>query len=124
MDTFGDRLRAARKAGTLTQDELADLIEVTKSAVSGWENNRELPGFDKLLKLRAALRVSLDSLVCGIADPRHDREPDRNAVADHAPPIYADSPMDALSRDQRKLIESFERLSDRKRKALLQLLAE
>lgn len=38
MDTMGDRIQQLRQAKSLTQQELAELVGVTKSAVSQWEN--------------------------------------------------------------------------------------
>ena len=55
MDTLGKRLRAARLAKGLTQDEMADELELTKSTVSAWENDRIAPSIDKLPRLRRRL---------------------------------------------------------------------
>ena len=45
MKSFGDRLRAARIAAGMTQEQLGFALGVTKSSVSAWENDREAPGF-------------------------------------------------------------------------------
>lgn len=65
--SFGDRLRQARAAKGLKQEELGFAVGVTNSAVSAWENGRDVPSFAMLPKLRAALDVSLDELICGDA---------------------------------------------------------
>jgi transcriptional regulator with XRE-family HTH domain len=52
MDTMGDRIRQLRAARNLTQEQLAKLAGVTKSAVSQWEN-----GSTKDLKLKTFLLV-------------------------------------------------------------------
>lgn len=113
MSSFGDRLRAARAARGLTQDELADLIGVTKSAVSAWENDREAPSFDKLSGLREHLRTSLDTLVCAETTNGH--------VGEATLPYGEDSP---ASRDEVRLLRRVRRLSERRRKALITLLDE
>lgn len=66
MKNFGDRLREARIATGLTQEQLGFALGVTKSSVSAWENGRETPGFRLLPELRGALGRSLDDLICGI----------------------------------------------------------
>ncbi len=119
METFGDRLRAARKALKLTQEDVADEVEVTKSAVSGWENNRETPGLDKLPRLRAVLQQSLDALVCGplvLPDAPEDSTAPLRIVENRAE--YSVSP------ENRRVLKLIGALPDRKRKALIQLLED
>src|SRR5689334_18093764 len=52
METMGDRIRQLRKARGLTQEAFAELVGVTKSAVSQWED-----GSTKNLKLATFLRA-------------------------------------------------------------------
>ena len=66
MKRFADRLREARVAAGLTQEQLGFVIGVTKSSVSAWENGRETPSFRLLPELRHHLERSLDELVCGL----------------------------------------------------------
>lgn len=63
--SFPERLKAARLALGLTQEQLGFELEVTKSTVSAWENGRDAPGFRLLPKLKIVLNVSLDHLICG-----------------------------------------------------------
>ena len=74
MKSFGDRLRAARIAAGMTQEQLGFALGVTKSSVSAWENDREAPGFRLLPVLRTALGCSLDELVMGPAAASGPRE--------------------------------------------------
>lgn len=67
MKSFGDRLRGARTAVGLTQEQLGFALGVTKASVSAWENDRETPSFRVLAELRNTLRCSLDELICGIS---------------------------------------------------------
>lgn len=62
---FSDRLREARRASGMTQEQLGFTLNITKSSVSAWENGREMPSFKLLPELREALSRSLDSLICG-----------------------------------------------------------
>ena len=45
---FGEKLRQLRKSRGLTQEELADALYVSRTAVSKWESGRGYPGIDSL----------------------------------------------------------------------------
>lgn len=55
--TFGDRLRAARKAKKLTQKELASIINAAHNSISNWENDQNKPDPDTIQTLCWALDV-------------------------------------------------------------------
>jgi transcriptional regulator with XRE-family HTH domain len=67
MKRFADRLREARVAAGMTQEQLGFALGVTKSSVSAWENGRETPSFRMLPELRRQLKRSLDELICGMS---------------------------------------------------------
>ena len=48
---FGDQIKELRKRNSLTQDELADKLHVTRQAVSNWENDRNLPDLEMLIDI-------------------------------------------------------------------------
>ncbi len=64
-DTFGDRLRAARRAGNLSRGELADKLGFKAKTVKAWERNEQEPRPDKMTKLAGLLNVSLKWLLTG-----------------------------------------------------------
>lgn len=67
--SIGTRLRQLRKENHLTQDQVAEICEVTKSMVSFWESGTNQPTIEKLLRLRTRLDFSMDWLITGqIAD--------------------------------------------------------
>ena len=62
--TPGSRIRAAREAKGLTQLQLAEKIgNISKNGLSLWENNKNRPDFDKLIKLCEILNVSADEIL-------------------------------------------------------------
>lgn len=123
MNTFGDRLRAARIARGFTQEELSDRIQVSKQSISAWENNREAPSLDKLPRLRAHLEASLDELVCGdAAAAQFARKV--YAIADSGAAAYAPAPTKALDRDEMRMLRRFRAMPERRRKALIILLGD
>ncbi|SDQ24540.1 helix-turn-helix transcriptional regulator [Pseudoxanthomonas sp. CF125] len=111
MKSFGDRLRAARIAAGLTQEQLGFSVGLTKASVSAWENGRETPSFRVLPELRHALGLSLDELVCGVgggSGPRHENE--------------ATSELKARNPQERALLTRYRALSPRRQEAFLELL--
>ncbi len=63
------RLRQLRLDKHLKQEQVADLIGVTKSAISAYENDLRQPSFDVLVQLANLYRVSTDYLL-GRTDTR------------------------------------------------------
>lgn len=45
---FNDKLQELRKRENLTQEELAEILHVSRAAVSKWESGRGLPNIDSL----------------------------------------------------------------------------
>lgn len=58
----GDRIRAARLAAGMTQEELGEKLDVSFQAVSTWEQGKCLPDTDRLPELTKVLGCSMDSL--------------------------------------------------------------
>lgn len=63
MYDFGLRLKELRKARGITQKMLAERINKSVSAVSGYESNVQLPPLDVSKSIALALGISLDYLV-------------------------------------------------------------
>lgn len=61
--TMGEKIRDARKASKLSQEEMAELVGVARGAVSSWENGKKTPGGKNLEKIASALGVSTDYLM-------------------------------------------------------------
>ena len=61
--SFGENLQTVRKKNQLSQERLAEMLGVSRQAVSKWELGEGYPEVDKLLILSKKLNVSLDSLL-------------------------------------------------------------
>lgn len=61
--TIGDKLTKLRKENNYTQEQLADILEVSRQAVSKWENNTAYPETEKLIKLGELYGCSMDYLL-------------------------------------------------------------
>jgi transcriptional regulator with XRE-family HTH domain len=119
MKRFADRLREARVAAGLTQEQLGFVLGVTKSSVSAWENGRETPSFRVLPQLRIALKQSLDELICGI--PSSSRATN---VRDESGSQYDADETTLAARDskERALLLRYRALPAKRRAALLDLI--
>lgn len=60
--TSGERIKIARMEKGYSSEELAELMGVTRVAVSSWENNRSCPSAEKQRKLAELLECSLSEL--------------------------------------------------------------
>ena len=63
--SFGENLQTIRKKNHLSQEGLAEMLGVSRQAVSKWELGEGYPEVDKLLLLSKKLSVSIDSLLGG-----------------------------------------------------------
>lgn len=61
--TIGDRIRNLRKNYGWTQQQLAEKIDVTKSAIGSYEQDRRKPSLEVLRKLADSFDVTTDYLV-------------------------------------------------------------
>ena len=62
-NTIGNNIKTYRKNKGFTQEELADLLNVTPQAVSKWESENSLPDVSMLIPLAQVLGVSTDALL-------------------------------------------------------------
>ena len=60
---FAENLKRIRKERQLSQEELAEMVDVSRQSVSKWEQGQGYPEVEKLLELSRVLRVSLDALM-------------------------------------------------------------
>ena len=63
--TFGEKLKKIRTDRGLTQDELAERLFVSRTAVSKWESGRGLPNIESLKAISKLFSLSVDELLSG-----------------------------------------------------------
>ena len=59
---LNERIAAVRKAAGLTQEQLGELVGVSRQAVSKWESGETQPTTDKLPQLAMLLGVDVSAL--------------------------------------------------------------
>lgn len=62
---FGEKLQELRKSRGLTQQELAEALYVSRTAISKWESGRGYPSIDSLKEISGFFSVSIDDLLSG-----------------------------------------------------------
>ncbi len=60
---FSENLTAMRKIHSITQEDLAEAVGVSRQAIAKWENGDTVPDIEKCQKLAQIFGVSLDDLV-------------------------------------------------------------
>lgn len=65
---FGKQIRQIRKDNNLTQEQMAKMLNVSRQAVSNWENDKNLPDLELLVMMSKVFSVSLDELILGGSD--------------------------------------------------------
>lgn len=63
--TLGERIKLYRIDNNLSQEELAEKINVSRQAITKWESDNGIPDIDNLIQLSKLMNISLDELVLG-----------------------------------------------------------
>ena len=61
---FNEKLQELRKSKNLTQEELAEALFVSRTAISKWESGRGFPSIDSLKEISRYFSVTIDELIC------------------------------------------------------------
>lgn len=72
--SFGERLYKLRSDKNISQEELAELLDVSRQSISKWENDKAYPEMTRLLFMSDYFGVSLDYLMRGLEDEKSEEE--------------------------------------------------
>ena len=61
---FCEKLQELRKNRSMTQEELAEALFVSRTAISKWESGRGYPSIDSLKEIARFFGVTIDELIC------------------------------------------------------------
>ena len=61
---FNEKLQELRKSRSMTQEELAEALFVSRTAISKWESGRGYPNIDSLKEISRFFSVTIDDLIC------------------------------------------------------------
>lgn len=61
--SLGDKIKEYRKSSGLSQEELAEKLNVSRQAITKWENNKGIPDISNLIAISDEFSLSLDELI-------------------------------------------------------------
>ncbi|GKS81481.1 hypothetical protein LPAF129_11670 [Ligilactobacillus pabuli] len=62
---LGQRIKEEREKNQLTQDDLANILNVSRQTISKWELGSAYPDTERLIEISDYFHISLDSLIKG-----------------------------------------------------------
>lgn len=62
---FGQQIKRVRNDHGLTQEEMANKLNVSRQTISSWENNRNLPDLELVVQIAEKFNLSVDELLTG-----------------------------------------------------------
>lgn len=102
-NSVGERLLQLRNKKGMTQEDLAEYLNVSRQSVSKWELNKTLPDVEKLMLLSDLYEVTLDYLVKGVEETEEEDsevsgdEMNAQTESDTEAPVEEDALTSALS---------------------------
>lgn len=81
--TLGERIREERRKRGLTQEELAEILNVSRQAIAKWESGRGIPDMANLITISDEFGISLDEMIKGYGSVGKKIMADSNAKKWH-----------------------------------------
>lgn len=70
--TLGEKIQQLRKAAGISQEQLAEQLDVSRQSISKWELNDAVPEINKIVMLSELFSISTDELLKGSNSQRMD----------------------------------------------------
>ena len=104
---FKEKIRIMRKELNITQQQIADILGIERSAYSYYETGKSQPPMEKLIMLSKIFNCTLDELTCNVS-PEHKFKDEKS--------IYSNISFVSLSKDEKSLVISYRALSESNKK--------
>lgn len=65
---FGKHVKQIRKDNNITQEQMANMLNITRQAISNWENNKNLPDLEMIILMSKLFSLSLERLILDGSD--------------------------------------------------------
>ncbi|MCM3127725.1 MULTISPECIES: helix-turn-helix transcriptional regulator [unclassified Paenibacillus] len=99
---YGHRIAELREKRGMTQEELSNVLEITRASLSHYEKGRRKPDFETLTRLADTFNVSVDYLLGRTSQPEMVLDEDVRGF------------VDALELSDREVLNKFELMIDGK----------
>ncbi|MEF2877100.1 MAG: helix-turn-helix transcriptional regulator [Blautia sp.] len=86
---IGVKLKEARLRAKMTQENVAEELQVTRQTISNWENEKSFPDIVSVIKLSSLYNISLDKLLKGDEEMIEHLEKSTNTVKSNQKLILA-----------------------------------
>lgn len=123
--SIGKNIKRIRENAGMSQYDLAKKLNVSQAAVSQFENGKNPPKIDTLLKIASALHVDINNLLEDTGSPM------LNALKESNSPLYEDfrkshllNSVDSIEAIDIELIKNFHKLNNIGQKRLLEYVDE
>ena len=63
--TLGERIKGYRTENNMSQDAFAEKLNVSRQAITKWENDKGIPDVDNLIRLSEMMGITTDELITG-----------------------------------------------------------
>ena len=80
--TLGEQITQLRKQKKMSQEDLAEAMQISRQAISKWENDQSNPDTENLIRLAAILEVDVNDLI-GNQLPAKEPEPQQTQGMPH-----------------------------------------
>lgn len=70
--SIGERLINLRKSKNLSQEQVADKLNVTRQTISKWETDQSMPDLDKIIPICELFDISTEELLSGVVKEKDD----------------------------------------------------
>ena len=77
---IGEKLYELRKEKHLSQEEVAEKLDVTRQTISKWETNQSTPDFDKIKPLCELYEISADELLTGVKKEKNNQPENKQNI--------------------------------------------
>lgn len=113
MEGFPERLRKLREEKGLLQRELAEKLNLSRVAITHYEQGKRFPEWDTLQKMADLFNVSVDYLL-GRTEHKQGHISDAKVKTETIAAHRSDDPMSELPEEARKSLEEFKEFILRK----------
>lgn len=99
---LGEKLYELRKAKNLSQENVAEQLNVTRQTISKWETNQSTPDFDKIVPLCDLYGITPNELLNGEKYEQENVNNEREKIKDHLFTRGKDNDYENMTRNQIK----------------------
>lgn len=83
---LGEKLFELRKEKNLSQEEMADKLNVTRQTISKWETNQSTPDFDKIVPICELFGITTEELLIGKKQEENETQEQNHSIEEEKTP--------------------------------------